>query len=81
MSSARGQTLIHKCLVGLLLSACCTAFAFATDTDAWLMHLLDTVSASSPLPTIWRGGGISSYPTTSTAPSSTLRRLKRVGPS
>ena len=48
MSSARGQTLIHKCLVGLLLSPCCTAFAFATDTDAWLVHLIDTVSASIP---------------------------------
>jgi len=48
MSSTRGQPLIHKCLLGLLLSACGTAFAFATDTDAWLIHLIDTVSASIP---------------------------------
>jgi hypothetical protein len=48
MSSARSQMLIHMCLAGLLLSACCTAVAFATDTDAWLMHLINTVSARIP---------------------------------
>jgi cytochrome c1 len=33
MSRVRGQPLIQKCLVGLLLSTCCAAFVFATDTD------------------------------------------------